>query len=177
VPETVPLGAGAEIETDGGVVSAGGGGGGEVVVLLNVTVAVVTAVLPELSVASAAIVWVPSVYDALLRAKLHEVVPEAGWYAPPSRLTFTLASGVPVSEAEPATVTDPDTVEPAEGEVIEMIGVEAVPFGGFPPPLPPPPGAAAAPAANRRRKKRANARWRSGCWAGPLRRESMRRSL
>jgi hypothetical protein len=69
VPETVPLGAGAEIETDGGVVSGGGGGGGggggEFGELLKATVSVVTAVLPALSVALAAIVCVPSGYDVV----------------------------------------------------------------------------------------------------------------
>ena len=78
---------------------------------------------------------------------------------------------VPLSEAEPDTVTGPDSVEPDEGEAIEMVGV---PFGGLPP-LPP----AAAPGANTRRKKSANAsgRWRNRSLASESRRESMRRSL
>jgi hypothetical protein len=145
--------------------------------LLNITAAVVTTVLPQLSVAWAAIVCVPFGYATVLREKFHEVVPDAGWNAPPSTLTLTLASEVVLSEAEPETVTGPDTVEPDEGEAIEMVGVEEVPFPGLPPPLPP--GAAAAPAANRRRKNGASAtgRWRNRRWANRLRRASMRRSL
>jgi hypothetical protein len=175
VPETVLPGAGAAMATDGGLVSGGGVVG--VGVLLNVTVLVVTAVLPELSVAFAAIVCVPSGYDAELRGKLHEVVPVARWYVPPSTLTCTLATEVPLSEAEPETLTGPDTVEPDEGEAIEMVGVEEVPLG-LPPPLPPP-GAAAAPAANRRRRRSPSitGRWWSRPWSDRTRRESMRRSL
>jgi hypothetical protein len=153
VPETVPPGAGAEIETDGGVVSGGGGGGG-VGELLKVTLSVVTAVLPALSVAWAAIVCVPSGYDVVSRAKLHEAVPDAGWYAPPSTLIFTLASEALLSEAVPETPICPDTVEPDEGVAIKMDGVEVVCFGGLPPPLPP---LAAALAAKTRRKKKTRA--------------------
>jgi hypothetical protein len=82
VPETVPLGAGDEIETDGGLVSgggSGGGGGGDVGELLKVTLSVVTAVLPALSVTLAAIACAPSGYDVVSRAKVHEAVPDAGW--------------------------------------------------------------------------------------------------
>jgi hypothetical protein len=172
-PETVLPGAGAENETDGRVVSGGGGGGGGgggVGELLNVTVSVVTTLLPKLSVAWAAIVCAPSGYEAVLREKLHELVPDADWNTPPSMLTLTFVSEAPVSEAEPETATAPDTVEPDEGEAIEMVGFEEV-FAGLPP-LPP----AAALGAKTRRKQSASAAgtWQDRCWA---RRESMRGSL
>jgi hypothetical protein len=175
VPETVLLEAGAEMETEGGVVSGGGGGGGgggDVAAgLLNVTVSVVTAVLPRLSVAWAATVCVPSGYDAVLSRKFQELVPDAGMYAPPSTLTFTLASVVLLAEAEaePETVTGPDVVEPDEGEAIETVG-----FVGLPLPLPL--GAATATAANMRRKKSVSVavgRCPDRRWWDGLRRESM----
>jgi hypothetical protein len=79
-----------------------------------------------------------------------------------------------LSEAVPETLIRPDTVEPAEGAAIEMVGAE-VGFGGLPPLLP----LAEAVAANTKKKKRARVTGRrgDGCWADLVKRESMRRSL
>ena len=62
----------------------------------------------------------------MLRGKDQEVVPEALEKVPPSTETWTEEIVRP-SEAVPETEMEPETVEPLEGEEIEMEGGAAVP--------------------------------------------------
>jgi hypothetical protein len=113
-PDTVAPEEGEETLTVGGVVSA--------LALLTVTESMtVGEMLPELSVARASTVWVPLARPAVLHDQLQLPVPDAVCHVPLSTVTWTVATET-LSEADPDTVTVPETVAPALGELTTTDG-------------------------------------------------------
>jgi len=101
------------------VVGVGDGVG--VVVLLVVIVSLTERWFPDVSVARAVIVWLPSARPVVLYEKLQLLVPVAAEKALVSTATSTRCSAT-LSEAPPEIVTAPDTVVPPAGFAIVRLG-------------------------------------------------------
>jgi hypothetical protein len=111
-PLTVAEFAGELIDTAGPLTT---------VVFETDTVVDVDDTLPDVSVARAAIVWVPLETEPVAQDVDHDDVPVAVCHAAPSIEVSTFASAV-LSPALPATLTVPETDEPEDGEVMATVG-------------------------------------------------------
>jgi hypothetical protein len=117
----------------------------------TVTVSLVDAVFPDVSVARAVRVCVPGARAPMETLALQLVVPEASCETPPSTESSTRATAR-LSAAEPVTVTVPESAEPGAGAEIDTVGGVRSDdgFGGF----------AAAGAATTRATRARSGTWR-----------------
>jgi len=114
VADTVDPAPGEAMETVGATVSGTG--------LLTPTDSDTTVeMFPEVSLERAEIVWLPLASPLVFHCQLQLVVPVAVCHEPLSMDTWTFATAT-LSAADPDTVTVPDTVFPAAGELSETLG-------------------------------------------------------